>query len=353
MKILHGMSDIAGQGSYSAAGLRAIGCDATSAVWRKNPFGYAVDIDMKIGKKKWLYPWYALKMMTFSIPAFFQYNVFHFHFGHSLIPYALDLFWLRLAEKKIFMEFHGDDIRFTYLRERPVFYPYPEITPLTKRRLKKNNRILKNVNAVITHDEELKRHIPSKRIYITPLRINPNKFIPLYPDEKNEKPVIVHAPSHYIGKGSKYVIQAVQKLKMKYDFKFVLVQNKRQEEAIQIYREADIIVDQFFAQTYGVFALEAMALGKPVVTYISDEIRRTFPDELPIVSATIDTVEDVLEMLIVDGKRRRYLGEAGRKYVEDYHDYRKIAKVQMDIYEGKIEPMPTKESFKYTRSKEI
>lgn len=353
MKILHGMSDIAGQGSYSAAGLRAIGKDATVAVWRRNPFGYAVDIDMKIGRKKWLYPWYALKMMTFSIPAFFRYNVFHFHFGHSLIPYALDLFWLRLAGKKVFMEFHGDDIRYTYLRERPVYYPYPQIGPLSKRKLLKNNRILRNVDAVITHDEELKRHIPAQRIYITPLRINIERFVPSYPDEQNLKPVIVHAPSNYVGKGSEYVVRAIKELEKKYDFRFILVQNKRQEEAIQLYREADIIVDQLFAQTYGVFALEAMALGKPVVAYISDEIRKTFPDELPIVNATIDSVEEVLGMLIADGKRRRELGIAGRKYVEEYHDYRKIAKVQMDIYKGIIEPMSTKESFKYTRLKEI
>ena len=76
-----------------------------------------------------------------------------------------------------------------------------------------------------------------------------------------------------------------------------------------------------FAQTYGVFALEAMALGKPVVAYISDEIRKTFPEELPIVSATIDSLTGVLETLITDGKKRRELGMAGRRYVEDYHDY--------------------------------
>jgi glycosyltransferase involved in cell wall biosynthesis len=353
MKILHGMSDIAGQGSYSASGLRAIGSDAVIAVWRRNPFGYPVDRDMKIGTKKWLYPWYGLKMLYFSIPAFFRYDVFHFHFGYSLLPYAMDLFWLCLAGKKTFMEYHGSDIRYTYKRERPVYYPYPELKPLFRRHRIKNNRILKNIGAVITHDEELKQHIPSNRVFITPLRIQIDRFFPSYPDEENKKPVIVHAPSNYIEKGSEYVIRAVNELKKKYDFEFVLVQNKKQDEAIRLYQEADIIVDQLFAQTYGVFALEAMALGKPVVAYISDEIRKTFPEELPIVSATIDSLTGVLETLITDGKKRRELGMAGRRYVEDYHDYRKIAQVQMDIYQGKIEPMPTKESFLYTKSKEI
>lgn len=353
MRILHGMSDVAGQGSYSVAGLRAIGADATMAVWRGNPFGYPVDIDMKIGKKKWMYPFYAIKMLAFAIPAFFKYQIFHFHFGYSLIPFGLDLVWLRRAGKKIFMEYHGSDIRYTYQRIRPKYYPYSDLEPVSKRKRRGNDKVLKYADAVITHDEELKQHIPSDRIYITPLRIDVCKFTPIYPEEEKKRPVIVHAPSNYIVKGSKYVIETVKKLEKKYDLEFILVQNKKQEEAIEIYKKADIIIDQMYAQTYGVFAVEAMALGKPVVGYISDEIRSAFPEELPIVSATIDSLYQMLEMLIMDSKKRRELGMAGRKYAEDYHDYRKIAKVQMDIYKGVIEPMPTKESFMYTKSKEI
>lgn len=353
MKILHGMSDVAGQGSYSVAGLRAIGVDATMAVWRKNPFGYPVDIDMKIGKNKWLYPFYAIKMLAFALPAFFKYNIFHFHFGYSLIPFGLDLVWLHRLGKKVFMEYHGSDIRFSYRRIRPQYYPYDELETVSKRKLHDNNKILRYVDAVITHDEELKLHIPTDRIYITPLRIDVCKFVPVYPESEKKKPIIVHAPSNYIVKGSKYVLEAVEKLEKKYDFEFILVRNKKQEEAIEIYKKADIIVDQLYAQTYGVFAVEAMALGKTVVGYISDEIKITFPPELPIVSATIDSLYEVLEMLIMDGKKRRELGIAGRKYVEDYHDYRKVAKVQMDIYKGIIEPMSTKDSFMYTKLKEM
>lgn len=353
MKILHGMSDIAGQGSYSVAGLRALGSDATMAVWRKNPFGYPVDIDLKIGKKKYLYPFYALKMLAFSLPAFFKYDVFHFHFGYSLLPFGLDLPWLPKAGKKVFMEFHGSEIRFTYRRVKPTYYPYDELAAISKRHRRETDKILKYVDAVITHDEELKLHIPADRVYITPLRVDVCKFVPLYPEGKKERPVIVHAPSNYIIKGSKYVLEAIEKLKKKYDIEFILVENKKQEEAIQLYKKADIIVDQMYAQTYGVFAVEAMAMGKPVVGYISDQMRESFPPELPIVSATIDSLYEILEMLILDGEKRRKLGMAGRRYAEEYHDYRKIAKMQMDIYNGTIEPMSTKESFMYVKMRKI
>ena len=94
-------------------------------------------------------------------------------------------------------------------------------------------------------------------------------------------------------------------------------------------------------------------MGKPVVGWISDEIKKTFPREMPIVSATIDTLTEVLEELILDGERRRNLGIAGRKYVEKYHDYRKVAQVQMDIYQNAICPMSTLESFEYAGNKVV
>ena len=46
--------------------------------------------------------------------------------------------------------------------------------------------------------------------------------------------------------------------------------------ACERYRAADIVVDQLNAGWYGLFAIECMALGKPVVTFLHDEaVRRT------------------------------------------------------------------------------
>lgn len=357
IKILHGMSDVAGQGGYSARGLRSIGADAIVAVWSKNPFGYPVDLDLDIEKEKLRQPFYALlasiKIFTFAVKAAFEYDVFHFHFGQSLIPWGLDLFWLKKMKKRIIMEYHGNDIRYCYNREKPRYYPYDELVVRSRRLLRVNDRIMKYADTIITHDEELKKHIPHKNLFITPLRIDINKFSPLYPQKDSEKVVIVHAPSDYVSKGSKYVIDSINKLKKHYNFDFILVEKKTQEEAFELYKKADIIIDQLFAQTYGVFAIEAMAMGKPVIGWISDEIKQTFPKEMPIVSATIDSLTDVLEELIKDGERRNSLGIAGRKYVEDYHDYRKVAQVQMDIYQNKISPMSTLESFEYTKQKVV
>lgn len=47
-------------------------------------------------------------------------------------------------------------------------------------------------------------------------------------------------------------------------------------EAQRWYLQADIIVDQVFCGTYGLLSVEAMAMGKPVVTYIRDDVKSFF-----------------------------------------------------------------------------
>ena len=71
-----------------------------------------------------------------------------------------------------------------------------------------------------------------------------------------------------------------------------IVEGLHHAEAFERYREADIVVDQLNAGWYGVFAIECLALGKPVVTFLHEEaVRRTeeaFGTRVPIVSASKD-----------------------------------------------------------------
>ena len=67
-----------------------------------------------------------------------------------------------------------------------------------------------------------------------------------------------------------------------------IVEGLHHDEAFERYRDADIVVDQLNAGWYGLFAIECMALGKPVVTFLHDEaVARTeeaFGTRVPIVS---------------------------------------------------------------------
>ena len=84
------------------------------------------------------------------------------------------------------------------------------------------------------------------------------------------------------------------------------------------------------------FAIEAMALGKPVVTFLHDEVvERTedaFGTTVPIVSATAETLADALRPLVEDADHRRRVGAASRAYVEQVHDIDRVADRLLDIY---------------------
>jgi glycosyltransferase involved in cell wall biosynthesis len=97
-----------------------------------------------------------------------------------------------------------------------------------------------------------------------------------------------------------------------------------------------VIVDQLNAGWYGLFAIESMALAKPVLGFLNeDAVARTqqaFGVRVPIVSATAGTLVDALRPLVDDVALRRGLGAQGRAYVEQVHDIDRVADRLLDIY---------------------
>ena len=218
---------------------------------------------------------------------------------------------------------------------------------------KRNKKICKKAKGIIIHDDELIPYlpVPPRNVYVVPLRVDISKFEPRYPTMNNELIRIVHAPSNKDIKGTKYIIDAIDILKKKYNnIEFILVEGKKQQEAFEIYKEADIIVDQLFLGTYGVFAIESMALGKPVVSCISETMRGRFPKELPIVNGNMTNISEALELLINNPKLRVEKGRQGRKYVEDYHDFRIVAHVLKGIYYGAGKPLTGRDAFEQVKA---
>ena len=143
--------------------------------------------------------------------------------------------------------------------------------------------------------------------HVIPPGIDVRAIEPAPPSDR-ERPVVLHAPSSRARKGTEHVVAACAEL----DVELEIVEGLDHREAFERYRRADVIVDQLNAGWYGVFAIEAMALGKPVVTFLHDEaVRRTeeaFGVEVPIVSATKETLADALRPLVESAEERRRVG---------------------------------------------
>jgi len=158
---------------------------------------------------------------------------------------------------------------------------------------------------------------------------------PVYKSSSSERIRIVHAPNHRAIKGTQHVIDACEALNREgYAVDLVLVERKPNDEARKLYESADIVAEQFLLGAYGLFAIEAMALGKPVLTYLRDDLFAYHPAwvSLPIVNTDPDSLVANLRMLILDPGLRLELGKRGRAYVEKYHSYEYIGGVFDKLY---------------------
>lgn len=103
--------------------------------------------------------------------------------------------------------------------------------------------------------------------------------------------------------------------------------------------QADIFLEMLTFGWFGANAREAMMLGKPVICYIRPEwlesVRSELPEyanELPIVSATPETVEGVLRDLIANPEKRREIGERSRSFALKWHSTNAAGQRFEEIY---------------------
>ena len=163
------------------------------------------------------------------------------------------------------------------------------------------------------------------------------RYSPCFPDASSTDPVrIVHAPNHRGFKGTHYLIEAVGRLQGEgLGLELRLVERVPNRQALEIYRTADIVFDQCLVGFHGYFALEAMALGKPVMVFIRDPQRYLLkPEECPLVNSPADRVESVLRQLVQNRARLHELGVRGRKYIDKYFSLPAYAKRLKNVYRG-------------------
>jgi len=147
------------------------------------------------------------------------------------------------------------------------------------------------------------------------------------------RPVVLHAPQHRTIKGSDFLFAAAEDLEERgIAMDLRLVERVAREEALQLYADADIIADQFCMGAYGMFSLEGLALGKPVLAYLDQEHLGDPVFSLPIVNATPDNLPRVLAVLLQLPELRERIGRAGRAAVVRYQSVEALAEVWSRIY---------------------
>jgi glycosyltransferase involved in cell wall biosynthesis len=305
LRVVHCPVNVAGIPWENVQALRRKGVDAQLVVFERGQLHPEADwsLDRSGGfAHRQLQQWRALARL---LPGT---DVFHFYFGLTLVPKSLQFPILRAARKKSVYHFLGSDIR----GKTPAELAYG-----------------KRADAEIVGSFDALRWVPEAEMIPPGLDLRP--FTPVPPSDR-QRPIVVHAPSSRAKKGTEHVIAACNRLPVELD----LVEGVPHDEARERYSRADIVVDQLGAGWHGIFALEAMALGKPVVTYLKpdvvDQAERAYGTKVPIVSATAETLVETLRPLVADPALRRRIGAESRAYVERVHDIDVIADRLLDLY---------------------
>jgi len=306
LRVTHAPVNMAGIAYKNVEALKRRGVDARLVVFKPQPFR-PTEFDVNLNRpdgflRAQLTQWRALASL---LP---KTDVFHFYFGLTLVPRRLQFPILRATGRKAVFHFVGSDIR----GKTPEQLAYAQ---------QADARVVGSYDAI--------RWVPDADVI--PPGIDLKRYMPS-PGRGDERPLVVHAPSRKASKGTEFVEAACAQLPVDLD----VVHGVTHDEAVERYRQADIVVDQLNAGWYGLFAIEAMALGKPVVTFLHDEaVRRTeeaFGVPVPIANATKETLADVLRPLVDDADERRRRGALSRRYVETVHDDEKIADRLLALY---------------------
>jgi glycosyltransferase involved in cell wall biosynthesis len=305
LRVVHCPVNVAGIPWQNVLALRRKGVDARLVVFNRGRLHSDADIDLRRPRgflRGQLVQWRALIRL---LP---DTDIFHFYFGLTLVPKSLQFPLLRAFRKKSLYHFLGSDIR----GRSPGQLAYG-----------------RRADAQVVGSYDAVRWVPEAEVI--PPGLDLAAYRPGQPSDRS-RPLVVHAPSDRIRKGTEHVIRACKQLEVELD----IVERVPHSEARARYERADIVVEQLNAGWHGVFALEAMALGKPVVTYLKADIVRcteeAFGVRVPIVSATKETLADRLRPLVESPAERRRIGAESRAYVESVHDIDKVADRLLELY---------------------
>jgi glycosyltransferase involved in cell wall biosynthesis len=372
IRVLHAPTTVGGNPQGLARAERQIGLKSWSLTYFQNYYQYPADEVLCENGNRLLF---ELKRLALYIKAITRYDIVHYNSGQTLASPVfppdrertrsspiwvqwlyyhytkllndVELQLFRRLRKPIFITFQGDDARqgdfclrkFSISAAAEVEKSYYTRRSDEEKR-KRIAQFEKFAAKIYALNPDLLHVLPASAEFLPYAHIDLNSWTPTF--NSSGKIKLIHAPSHRGVKGTRYVIDAISRLKQEgFDFSFELIEGLSNRDARSRYEAADILIDQLLVGWYGGLALELMALGKPVVCYIREGDLKYIPnkmrEELPIINANPDTIYSELKKLIVKPRSELIqLGNKARLYVEKWHDPVKIASRLKKDYETAI-----------------
>ena len=350
LRVLHAPTAVGGHPGGLARAERELGLDSRSVSLFPHPFGY--DVDEVLGRdgdgalRRYLNRARLLARMRAA-------DVVHFNFGEPLFPVpqgvggvteaiaralALrDLPILRRLGKRVVVTFQGDDARQAVVGGRLVA-AVPERYTVERDAARRRTIAAFDgyADGIFFLNPDLADVLPARAAFLPYASVDPREW-EVVPEPSAAAPLVVHAPSDRRVKGTEHVEAAVARLAEEgVPLELELLEGVGHAEVRSALERSAIVVDQLNAGWYGGFAVEAMAIGRPVLAALDRRDDPCLPPglrrDLPVVDASVETLVERLRALLTSPDERRRLGAAGRSFVEHWHDPRAVARTVRATY---------------------
>lgn len=232
---------------------------------------------------------------------------------------------LQQAGVSVAMICHGTDVRDPdHHAELTPWSLYPEDprTDMLRIDARKNLKLLARVQLpTFVATPDLLTDVPNA--FWCPIVADIDRFKTDRPAFSSRTALAVHSASDPLAKGSHYIEPAIATLVATQELEYQGITATPWAKMPGVIEEADIVIDQFRAGSYGVAACEAMAAGRVVIGHVLPQVRKYIEAEtglqLPILEATPDTLHDVVADLLANREAAQEIAAAGTHYVATVH----------------------------------
>jgi hypothetical protein len=235
-----------------------------------------------------------------------DYEVWHYHYPYGSLKRSLEK---RNKDRVYLKHYHGGDLRGKY-----------------------------DNDFCLVSTPDLLKYSPNGKWLPTPIDIGEMKGEIFSSPQKNETIQdryhlrIAHYPYYENFTSTDYYSKTLLALAREKKCEIVEILRLPHIQALKAVNSCDIVIGKILPDVgwFGKFELEGMALGKPVIAYVSDELYKVYKP--PIYRTTKESFKKDLENLLEDVSERQRLGKEGSNYIRNFHSVESVTNIVQESY---------------------
>ncbi len=272
--------------------------------------------------------------------AIFRYRVLFIYFNggpfilKKYVLHALEPVFYKFAKMKIVVMPYGGDVQ-VLTRCKNLYYrhaidsDYPKFWKMHELIRKNIDRWTRYAHWVISGADWVEYMYHWDSLMLGHFSIEMDRWAPVErkEHEKSSKLRILHAPNHTMIKGTDALTAAIEMLKSEgLDLELIMLQGVPNSEIRKAMEDADLVADQFVIGWYAMFAIEAMAMEKPVLCYLREDLVELYvkaglvsEGEIPLIDTDMREIASKIRWAYNNREELRAIGKKGREFVQKHH----------------------------------